>query len=199
MSEGNWDDGIINGAIASPRCAMAKGEGASADGVFKLAGKGAFLRFNPETPLEGDFVARTRMLFESINGTAAAIVLWYGDKFEEKDFIGFDGAGKKIFYEGGGYAGHWGKPTTLGPAPAAGKMLDIVLSRTAGKLTVTVDGAAVMEGIKCDWTVTGVGYRPWRNAFQVESLQIQVRKRNKPLRRGCMGWAGGVNSEKVVT
>jgi len=140
-------------------------KGSSEGGAYRIGGKGNFVRMTFPEPLTGDFKVSSEILFEKMEATAACFVLW--DEDGAMDYVGFDGGNKRMFYEGN----QWGNAKLRGPGPSPNVWLDVLLTRIDGKLTVSVDGAAVLTDLPCDWTVQGVGLRPHRNTIQLRSLE----------------------------
>ena len=50
---------------------------------------------------------------------------------------------------------------------------ELELRRAANKLIVTLDGVEVCAPLDCNFPVTAVGWRPWRNSLRIASLEIE--------------------------
>jgi len=157
-------EGELQGGVV-----MQGDKGHSEGGAYHIGGTGNFVRWTVPEPLTGDFQVRSEVLFEKLEATACGFVLWHKDgTVDVTDLVGFDGSSNSMFYEGD----QWGSPSFGGPGPAPNVWHEVLLKRTDGKLTVSVNGVAVFTDLSCDWTVLGVGWRPHRNTIQIRSLLL---------------------------
>jgi len=156
--------GVVEGELQEGTVLQGS-NGSSEGGVYRISERYNFVRMTLPEPLTGDFKVSSEILFEKMEVTAASFVLW--DEDGAMDHVGFDGVGKRMFYEGN----QWGSAKYGGPGPSPNVWLDVLLTRIDGKLTVSVDGAAVLTDLPCNWTIQGIGWRPHRNTIQLRSLE----------------------------
>ena len=118
----------------------------------------------------GDFTISVTMMLETVNATAAALVLAPPGNSAES-YIGLDGSVDNqsgMFAEGP----HW--TTTLQPTPAApkaGEWFNLTCERVSGVLTVSV-GAIKVFTLPAGFPVATVDLRPWRSNIHARSFTI---------------------------
>ena len=141
-------------------------------GVYRCGGKDKYIKWNRDIGT-CDFEVKSKFQVDNVEGTAMAFILWSGNA---EFLLGLDGKGKKLFYatriEGSLTDGpHIVGPTNLDP----NKFQTIVITRTDGKLTVSVDGEA-WNDISFPRSIDAVGWRPWRNTINIKDLVQIVEK-----------------------
>ena len=143
-------------------------------GVFTCEGEDKYIKWNRDIGT-CDFEVKSKFQVDNVEGTAMAFILWSGNA---EFLLGLDGKGKTLFYatriEGSLTDGpHIVGPTNLDP----NKFQTIVITRTDGKLTVSVDGEA-WNDISFSSSIDAVGWRPWRNKINIKDLVQIVDKGN---------------------
>eukprot|EP01050_Picozoa_sp_SAG11_P018047 SAG11_NODE_2673_length_3109_cov_1.528904_6_plen_380_part_00 len=119
-----------------------------------------------------DFTISTSLLLETVDATAAALVLFSGKQQVAEYLVNLDCGGKILCYQGPSpWCGPQRGPKTTA-TPASGRWFNLTLTRASGKLTVTVGNAVAFSGISAMFPVEGFGLRPWRSTIHVRSLTI---------------------------
>lgn len=153
--------GIVDGKLQSDVQVIGSCTGTQSD-VFECGGRNNYIKWSLDLGKE-DFEIKSEFKVVKIAVTALSFVLWSGN---DKFIIGLDGAGNKMWYEGG----TWGSATTVGNTNLKSNIFqNIVIRRTGNALTIVLDGK-VWDALPIHEPVDAVGWRPWRNTIGIKTL-----------------------------
>ena len=163
--------GVTNGRLTAGGAVTGHCAGyASADNSFVCGGRNNLLEWSsPQMFLgDADFTASASLMLETVNATAAAIVLISADG--RQDIVNLDCGGEILCAEGA----HWGEPhhgKVQVHSPAGGTWFNLTLARTGGQLTVRLGGVAALS-MPAAFSVKGLGIRPWRSIVHTRELRV---------------------------
>ena len=159
---GNLKYGIVDGKLKSGVRVIGSCTGTQS-GFYKCGGRNKYFKWSLDLGNE-DFEIISDFKVEKVAATALAFVLWSGnDQFH----IGLDGAGNKLFYEGGS----WGEKATLTGTTnlKSNTFQNIVIRRTRNVLKIVLEGKE-WDALPIHASVDAVGWRPWRNTIGIKTL-----------------------------
>ena len=139
--------------------------------IYQCRGTKKYIKWNLDLGKE-NFEIRSEFKVEKVSSTALSFVLWSGN---DMLYIGLDGGGKKLFYEGGS----WGKATLLGLTNLKPNTFQtIVIRRTGNVLKIALDENE-WNDLPLSESIDAVGWSPWRNTIYVKNLVQIVPKGEK--------------------
>jgi len=166
--------GIVKGELQGGVVAWGD-SGQTVGGAYRTEGKEGYpsrLTWTVPEPLTGDFKVRSEFLLEHGNPTSLMFLLESTDGDRDNpavDYLGLQFDDNRLFYGGD----HLGKNKFGGsPNLIRNKWHDLLLMRTDNKLSVSIDGVAVLTDLPTpDWTVLDVGWSTAYHTIQVRSLE----------------------------
>ncbi|MGA1606806.1 MAG: sialidase family protein [Planctomycetota bacterium] len=154
-------DFVLDGKVVDAR--SVGGDVETGEGYVRIGGVGRFLRAGHDLGA-GDVRVEARLTLESIEGTAASIVLG-------RSHFGFDGRSQTLFVEGPLFGGTTRALGATGDHITAGEPFDVTVTRDDGTLAVTIDGNTLYRGkIEAGTALGALQLRPWRATLRVHSF-----------------------------